>query len=44
MHNKGVLHRDIKSLNLLLDANNTVKIADLGIATVGLSASPVTIA
>ncbi|KAL3153507.1 hypothetical protein ABBQ38_011839 [Trebouxia sp. C0009 RCD-2024] len=34
MHNKGVLHRDIKSLNLLLDANNTVKIADLGIATV----------
>ncbi|KAL3142029.1 hypothetical protein ABBQ32_004664 [Trebouxia sp. C0010 RCD-2024] len=34
MHNKGVLHRDIKSLNLLLDANKSIKIADLGIATV----------
>lgn len=35
MHNKGILHRDIKSLNLLLEADRNVKIADLGIATVG---------
>lgn len=34
MHQKGILHRDIKSLNLLLDANRQIKIADLGIATV----------
>ncbi|DBB04351.1 TPA: hypothetical protein ACH3X1_012838 [Trebouxia sp. C0004] len=34
MHQKGILHRDVKSLNLLLDANRQVKIADLGIATV----------
>ncbi|KAA6426344.1 MAG: kinase domain containing [Trebouxia sp. A1-2] len=34
MHQKNILHRDIKSLNLLLDTNRQVKIADLGIATV----------
>lgn len=37
MHSQGVLHRDIKSLNLLLDAEQNIKIADLGIATVGIS-------
>ena len=37
MHSKGILHRDIKSLNLLLDAERNIKIADLGIATVGVS-------
>ena len=34
MHRQGILHRDIKSLNLLLDADKQLKIADLGIATV----------
>lgn len=34
VHSRNVLHRDIKSLNLLLDASMQVKIADLGIAAV----------
>ena len=34
MHTHCVLHRDIKSLNLLLTADLQIKIGDLGIATV----------
>ena len=37
MHGQGILHRDIKCLNLLLDADKQIKIADLGIATVSKS-------
>ena len=33
-HKKGVVHRDIKPSNLLLDANQTVKILDMGLARV----------
>ncbi|KAI9506787.1 kinase-like domain-containing protein, partial [Coemansia spiralis] len=34
LHSMGVCHRDIKAENLLLDAHNTVKITDFGVADV----------
>lgn len=33
-HNKGVVHKDIKSQNILLDSKRNVKITDLGIADI----------
>lgn len=35
VHNGGFVHRDIKPQNLFIDDNNTVKIADLGLAWTG---------
>ena len=32
MHNKEVLHRDIKSDNILYSADGEIKIADLGLS------------
>jgi len=33
MTNKGVVHRDIKTENILLDENFNIKMADYGFAT-----------
>lgn len=32
-HSNGVLHRDMKGSNLLIDSNGVLKIADFGLAT-----------
>lgn len=32
-HSRGILHRDIKGSNLLIDNNGVLKIADFGLAT-----------
>lgn len=33
-HSNGIIHRDIKPHNIIIDNNNTVKIADFGIARI----------
>ncbi len=32
MHNKNILHRDVKGANLLISSNHVVKVADFGLA------------
>jgi serine/threonine protein kinase len=32
IHNKGIIHHDIKPSNILLDCNNNLKISDFGVA------------
>jgi NIMA (never in mitosis gene a)-related kinase len=34
LHSRGVVHRDLKSANILLSAPDLIKIADLGVSTV----------
>ena len=34
LHSKKIVHRDVKSENMLLDTPRTVKIADFGVARV----------
>jgi len=34
MHSKGILHRDLSSMSIVLDENNRAKIADFGFSKV----------
>ncbi|XP_023771396.1 probable serine/threonine-protein kinase At1g54610 [Lactuca sativa] len=41
-HSRGILHRDIKTSNILVDNNGRLKIADFGLANFAASRQPLT--